>query len=105
VVQIRTVATQVAEVTGRPVTFAPGAGPDARNYRVDFGKIRALLPAADPAWTVRDGIVEIWRDAAERGLTADDFDGPRYVRLQRIQQLAAQGRLDLADLRLTAGVA
>lgn len=105
VVQIRTVATQVAEVTGRPVTFAPGAGPDARNYRVDFGKIRALLPAADPTWTVRDGIVEIWRDAAERGLTADDFDGPRYVRLQRIQQLAAQGRLDLADLRLTAGVA
>lgn len=105
VVQIRTVAHQVAEITGRPVTFAPGAGPDARNYRVDFTKIRSTLPAADPSWTVADGIAEIWRDATERGLTTEDFEGPRYVRLQRIQQLAREGRLDLADLRLTAGVA
>ena len=36
----------------------------------------------------------------ERGLTAEDFEGPRYVRLRRIQQLAAEGRLDLKDLRL-----
>lgn len=105
VVQIRTVANQVAEITGKPVTFAPGAGPDARNYRVDFTKIRETLPAADPRWTVPDGIAEIWRDATERGLTAEDFEGPRYVRLERIRVLAGEGRLDLTDLRLTAPVA
>ena len=44
VVQIRTIALQVAEQTGCPVTFAEGAGPDARNYRVSFAKINRVLP-------------------------------------------------------------
>jgi nucleoside-diphosphate-sugar epimerase len=99
VVQIRTVAEVVADVTGAPVTLAPGAGADVRNYRVDFGKIRALLPQAAPAWTVRDGVEELWRDLATHGMRADDFDGPRHVRLARVQELAAAGVLDLDELR------
>lgn len=101
VVQIRTVAEQVSEVTGAPVTFAAGAGPDTRNYQVDFTKIGQLLPAFVPQWTTRRGIEEIWADAGERGLTTEDFEGPRFVRLQRIQQLAARGELDLETLRRT----
>ena len=100
VVQIRTIAKQVSEITGAPVSFAAGAGPDTRNYQVDFTKIRSQIPAFEPIWTIPQGIKEIWSDAAERGLTAEDFEGPRYVRLQRIQQLAAEGRLDLTNLRL-----
>ena len=101
VVQIRTIAEQVSEITGAPVSFAEGAGPDVRNYQVDFSKIRTQVPAFEPQWTIPQGIQEIWTDAAERGLTAEDFEGPRFVRLRRIQQLAAEGRLDLADLRLS----
>jgi nucleoside-diphosphate-sugar epimerase len=100
VVQIRTIAEQVSDITGAPVSFAEGAGPDTRNYQVDFTKIRIQVPAYEPIWTIPQGIKEIWTDAGERGLTAEDFEGPRYVRLRRIQQLAAEGRLDLADLRL-----
>ena len=98
--QIRTIAEQVSEITGAPVSFAEGAGPDTRNYQVDFTKIRREVPAFEPLWTVPQGIKEIWSDAAERGLTTEDFEGPRYVRLRQIQRLAAQGRLDLKDLRL-----
>ena len=36
----------------------------------------------------------------EYGLTAEDFEGPRYVRLARIRELMAAGRLD-DDLRMT----
>ena len=61
---------------------------------------RYQIPGFEPIWTIPQGIKEIWSDAAERGLTAEDFEGPRYVRLQRIQQLAAEGRLDLTNLRL-----
>jgi nucleoside-diphosphate-sugar epimerase len=100
VVQIRTIAEQVSEITGAPVSFAEGAGPDLRNYQVDFTKIRKSLPAFSPQWTTALGIQEIWRDAAERGLTADDFEGPRYVRLLQIRRLAEEGRLDLTNLRL-----
>jgi hypothetical protein len=53
-----------------------------------------------PIWTVPQGIKEVWSDAGERGLTTEDFEGPRYVRLKRIQQLADERRLDLSDLRL-----
>jgi nucleoside-diphosphate-sugar epimerase len=100
VVQIRSIAEQVSEITGAPVSFAEGAGPDTRNYQVDFTKIRSQVPAFQPIWTVPQGIKEIWSDAHERGLTTEDFEGPRYVRLQRIQQLAGEGRLDLSNLRL-----
>ncbi|MFB7798435.1 NAD-dependent epimerase/dehydratase family protein [Isoptericola sp. NPDC056134] len=102
VVQIRTVAEQVSEVTGAPVTFAAGAGADTRNYRVDFTRIRTELPAAAPRWTVRDGIRQIWQDVHRFGLTAADFEGPRFVRLHRVSELAASGALDLENLRTTA---
>jgi nucleoside-diphosphate-sugar epimerase len=101
VVQIRTIAEQVSEITGAPVSFAAGAGPDTRNYRVDFTKIRSQVPAFAPHWTIPQGIKEIWTDAGDRGLTAEDFEGARFVRLQRIRQLADAGRLDLATLRMT----
>lgn len=99
VVQIRDVATRVAEIVGAPVTFADGAGPDKRDYRVDFGKISDLLPAFRPAWTVADGIRELADDMARIGLQIEDFEGPRFVRLARIRQLIDEARLD-EELRL-----
>jgi nucleoside-diphosphate-sugar epimerase len=100
VVQIRTIAEKVSEITGAPVSLADGAGPDTRNYQVDFTKIRSQVSAFQPSWTIPQGIKELWTDARTYDLTAEDFEGPRYVRLRRIQQLAAEGRLDLSDLRL-----
>jgi len=94
VVQIRQIAEQVAEQLGAPVTFAPSAGPDTRNYRVDFAKVRSLLPAFRPQWTIATGIAQLAADMAATGLTAEDFEGPRYVRLARIEELKREGRLD-----------
>lgn len=102
VVQVRTIAEQVARMTGAPVSFADGAGPDTRDYRVDFTKIGQLLPSFRPAWTVPDGIQQIWSDADQRGLTRTDFEGPRFVRLKKVQQMAAAGELDLSTLRRPA---
>jgi len=36
---------------------------------------------------------------SERGLTLEDFEGPRFVRLLRVQELISTGHLD-DDLRL-----
>jgi nucleoside-diphosphate-sugar epimerase len=104
VVQIRTIAEQVSDLTGAPVSFAAGAGPDIRNYRVDFTKIRTSLPAFRPQWTIPLGIKEMWGDAAERGLTVEDFEGPRYVRLQQLRRLAEDRRMDLRNLRVLTPV-
>jgi nucleoside-diphosphate-sugar epimerase len=94
VVQIRTIATAVAEAFDAPVTFAEGASPDKRDYRVDFTKIGQLLPAFRPEWTVPDGIKELAADMGRIGLTAEDFEGERYVRLHRVNRLRADGLLD-----------
>lgn len=99
VVQIRDIALQVSEALNAPVTFADGAGPDKRDYRVDFSKINEVLPAFRPEWTVPAGIRQLADDMARYGLQAEDFEGPRFVRLARIRELSAAGRLD-NDLRL-----
>jgi nucleoside-diphosphate-sugar epimerase len=103
VMQIRTIAEEVAHQLNAPVTFAAGAGPDKRDYRVDFGKITAVLPEFRPAWTVPGGIAELAADMTERGLSTDDFEGARFVRLARVRQLIDAGALD-ADLRLQPAV-
>jgi nucleoside-diphosphate-sugar epimerase len=100
VVQIRDIAALVSEALDAPVTFASGAGPDKRDYRVDFNRIGRLLPAFKPEWTVAYGIGQLVRDMHDHGLTADDFEGPRFVRLLRIRELLATGWLD-DELRTT----
>lgn len=99
VVQIRDIANQVSQALNCPVTFAADAGPDKRDYRVDFSKINELLPAFRPQWTIVRGIQELADDMTRYGLRADDFEGRRFVRLEQIRHLIATGRLD-ADLRL-----
>jgi nucleoside-diphosphate-sugar epimerase len=94
VVQIREIATAVADVFDAPVTFAEGASPDKRDYRVDFTKITQQLPTFRPEWTVPAGIKELATDMDRIGLVAEDFEGERYVRLHRINRLRAAGRLD-----------
>jgi nucleoside-diphosphate-sugar epimerase len=94
VVQIRQIATAVADVFGAPVTFAEGAAADKRDYRVDFTKIKQALSTFRPEWTVLDGIKELAADMDRIGLTAEDFEGERYVRLHRVNRLRTSGILD-----------
>ncbi|HEV3381264.1 MAG TPA: SDR family oxidoreductase [Trebonia sp.] len=94
-VQIKDVAEMVRDaVPGSAVTFADGAGPDLRNYRVDFGKLESAFPDLKMRWTVREGIEELVTAYMENGLTYEDFTSSRYVRLRRIRELMASGVVD-----------
>ena len=94
-VQIRDIAEMVRDaVPGSAVTFADGAGPDLRNYRVDFAKLDETFPALGLRWTVRDGVEELIGAYAKYGLTHDDFTSARYVRLRRIRDLLAENAID-----------
>ena len=94
-VQIRDIAEMVRDaVPGSALTFADGAGPDLRNYRVDFAKLNETFPGLDLRWTVRDGVEELIGAYAKFGLTHDDFTSARYVRLRRIRDLLAENAID-----------
>jgi nucleoside-diphosphate-sugar epimerase len=93
--RVREVADMVESVvTGSRVQYAAGASADARDYRVDFGKIQWVLPEFRPRWTVRKGVEELYEAYRRHDVTADQFLGGRYVRLAEIKRLQGQGRLD-----------
>jgi nucleoside-diphosphate-sugar epimerase len=93
--QIRDIANMVAEIVpGSKVTFAAGASPDLRNYRVDFRRIETELPGYQPRWTVRDGIQELLAAYRKAGLTKEQWLGPKYYRLKTVKGLFERGLLD-----------
>jgi nucleoside-diphosphate-sugar epimerase len=93
VVQIRTIAEAVSARTGAPVTFAEGASPDKRDYRVDFDKIGRLLPSFKPEWTVSAGIDQLAADMKRHGLSSHQLEHT-YVRLEQINARKIAGQLD-----------
>jgi nucleoside-diphosphate-sugar epimerase len=83
-----------ATVPNTKIEYAADASPDKRNYRVDCGKASFALPEFRPEWDAVRGSVEL-RDAYRRiGLSLDEFEGPRYKRIDHIKMLIAQGVID-----------
>jgi nucleoside-diphosphate-sugar epimerase len=80
------------------VTFAEGASPDPRSYRVDFSKFATAFPSFRCAWTAERGADELASAYEEVGLTLADFQGHRYVRLNQLRRLLDSGELG-DDLR------
>jgi nucleoside-diphosphate-sugar epimerase len=97
--QVRDVALIVAdEVVDAEVTFAEGASPDSRDYRVSFDKLAETIPEFRPAWNVRSGVRELAAAYREHDLQLDELLGPRFTRLERVRELQAANLLD-DDLR------
>jgi nucleoside-diphosphate-sugar epimerase len=96
--RIREIAQIVKEtVPGCEIAFADGAGPDKRNYRADFSKIARVLPSFRPQWDARKGAQQLYQAYRVNGLLLEDFEGPRYRRVDQIKRLLAEGSLG-ADL-------
>jgi len=103
-VQVRDIAELVRDaVPGSALSFAAGAGPDLRDYRVDFSKLTGTFPDLQLRWGVADGVAEMVAAYTARGLTYDDFRSSRFVRLRRISELLDGGHLDSLLHRLTPG--
>ena len=99
--QIRDVAKIVMEtVTGSRITFAENAGPDLRDYRVNFDKLAKVVPGFQPQWDVQRGVQQLLSQYKEHGLTLEDLTGARFTRLEQVQLLTREGRLT-AELRWT----
>ena len=93
------------EVPNCEVAFASGASADARDYRVDFTKIQKQLPSFKPAWTLRQGIQELYDAYKAAGLTQEQFvASPRYYRLRTVKGLIERGLVDRNLRRQAAGV-
>jgi nucleoside-diphosphate-sugar epimerase len=93
--QIRDLADIVKEtVPGCSIEYAPDGAPDKRCYRVDFSRVARVLPGFKPLWTARRGAQQLLDAYRKAGLRLEDFEGPRYMRIDHIRGLLASGRLD-----------
>ena len=97
--RIREIAQIVKEtVPGCEIAFASDAGPDKRNYRADFSRIEREIPAFQPQWDAKKGARQLYDAYKAIGLTLEDFEGPRYRRIDQLKSLMSAGNLG-GDLR------
>jgi nucleoside-diphosphate-sugar epimerase len=99
---IREIADIVKQtVPGCEIEYAQDAGPDKRSYRVDFSKIAKMLPEFQPQWDARKGAQELYESYRKAGLKLDEFEGPKFKRIDHIKLLLHDGLLN-ESLRWTA---
>ena len=97
--QIRELAEIVRDtVPGCRIQYAPDAGPDKRCYRVDCNRIARELHGFKPQWTARRGVEQLYDAYRQVGLTLEEFEGERYMRIAHVKKLVEEGLLD-EDLR------
>jgi hypothetical protein len=91
-VQIRDIAAMVRDaVPGSRVSFVEDAGPDLRNYSVDFSKLNETFRDLSLRWSARNGIDELADAYTEHGMAYDDLSSSRFMRLRRIRELLSAG--------------
>ena len=100
--QVRDLAAIVQQVAPAcSLEYGGKAGPDPRNYRVDFSKLTRAFPAFRPRWHALEGARELYEAYRAAGMRAEDFHGRRFTRLKQLRFLLENGKLD-ATLRWTA---
>ena len=100
--QVRDLAEIVREtVPGSETEYGGSSDPDQRSYRVDFGKLAGALPELRLEWNARAGAEELYAAYRAADLTFEEFEGSRFTRLKRLQQLREEGALG-DDLRWAA---
>ena len=93
--QVRQLAEIVRNtVPGSRVEYSPEPVEDPRCYRVDCSKISNAFPAFTPKWKARQGAGQLYETFRGSGLSANDFEGPKYKRIEHIRYLLQAGCLD-----------
>jgi nucleoside-diphosphate-sugar epimerase len=93
--QIRELAEIVTDIVpGCRIEYAPDAGPDKRCYRVDCNRIARDLHGFKPQWTARRGVEQLYEVYKRVGLTLEEFEGERFMRIAHVKKLVSDGLLD-----------
>jgi nucleoside-diphosphate-sugar epimerase len=93
--QVRDLAEIVRETVGDcAIEYAGSGDPDPRSYRVSFAKFARTFPHVHLRWTARAGAQELVDAYRSIGLTLEEFESDRYIRLKRLRRLRETEALD-----------
>jgi nucleoside-diphosphate-sugar epimerase len=94
-IQIGDIAKIVGEtIPNCQIQLAKDASPDKRCYKVDCDRLPRVLPDFRPRWNARRGAKELYESYKKRGLTFEEFEGPKYQRINQIRKLLSEGIID-----------
>ncbi len=88
-------------VPGCRIEYAADGGPDKRCYRVSCEKALTSLPGFTPQWDARKGARELYEAYQATNVRVEDFEGPKYRRVDHLKHLMQSGMVD-ATLRKAA---
>jgi nucleoside-diphosphate-sugar epimerase len=93
--RIRDVAAIVDDIVADSVvTFSDTAFNDIRNYRVNCDKLATTLPGGfELDWTVAAGVEELYEAYQRWGLTLEQLEGSRFMRVLYIKEMLASSRV------------
>ena len=97
--QVKDLAAFAADaVPGTELKILGEASADQRTYKADFAKFARTFPDFEFRWDAADGAKHLAETFRSIGLTREQYEGERYVRLRWLRRLQDTGRLD-GDLR------
>jgi dTDP-D-glucose 4,6-dehydratase len=73
-------------------------GVDARSYKVTFARIKKIFPTFACQWDLKKGITQTREKLLSIGFNRKEFENRAYYRLQTIEDLFSQGKIN-AELR------
>ena len=79
---------------GARASFAAGGGAGQALLSGRLLEDARVLAAFEPQWTVRRGVEQLAHAYDRHGLSFEEFTGTRYLRINRVRELQAGGRLD-----------
>ena len=56
--------------------------------------VKTVIHEFKPQWTVRRGVEQLYEAYRRVGLKLEDFEGPKFKRIDHVKQLLQAGRLD-----------
>jgi nucleoside-diphosphate-sugar epimerase len=92
--QVREIAEVIGDVfPGCEVSFGP-AGGDNRSYKVNFDRIREVLPGYECDWNARKGAEQLLAIFQSIDLDEASFTGRGFTRLKQLEYLIRTGQVD-----------
>ncbi len=76
------------------VKILNNTGQDERSYKVDFSKIKKVIPEFNPRWNVEKGIEQLIGAYKKRCFSMQDFKSDNFFRIRSIKSLLESGKLD-----------
>lgn len=84
--QVKDVATKVQTLIPQArVVFTGEVGADPRNYRVNFNRLKELIPTFKLAYTLDKGMEELFQALQDKQFSLADFEGSRFIRIKTLK--------------------